>query len=410
MKRFSKLIGASIGASAAVAIALIMGGLGGNASAIACFQYDPSGNFQTSQTPVFNNICGITTPLLSSQGNSPLGDEPNFVRIRNHSSDNPVGSANPMLVDNLTSACSAGDEFDVWTYVHNNAEAQFNDNGSGSAVAHNVKLATSAPLNTTNNKFQFSSTVSASNAASASDSTTLNCNGQPVKLTLVANSVHYNNNVNQTTFGNLSDSTVNSTIKLGSPIWGSSDEWGCWDFRIVVVYTIKVQKETPPPPSVAATCDLFTLSATEDRKVTINQFKFTATNANFKNVVVNWGDNKSSTFTNSNGVVGQSHQLPGSPGSFLVSALVTFTDINGKTITSGGPNSVCAEQVSFVPNQPPHITPPPSTPPSTPPSMTTPPTSLVNTGPGSVAGLFAVVSVASTAAYRRILARRLNRQ
>ena len=249
----------NIGTSLTVALTAVSTlGLSGNASALACYQYNPNG-FQTSQTPVFNNICGITSTLSSTQGSYPLGDEPNFVRIRPNTSNSPLGADNPPLVNTLTAACTPGSKYDIWTYIHNDAEPQFNDNGNGSAVAHNVKLATTAPVNTTSSKFAFSSTVSASNAASVSDSASLVCNNesQPVELTLVPNSVHYNNNLAQTTFGSLSDNVVNSTTPIGSPVWAAANVWGCWEYRTVVVYQVEVQKvpTTPPttPPSTPPT-------------------------------------------------------------------------------------------------------------------------------------------------------------
>ncbi len=59
----------------------------------------------------------------------------------------------------------------------------------------------------------------------------------------------------------------------------------------------------------------------------------------------------------------------------------------------------------------------PTTPPVTPPSTPTPPatpsqpapTALVNTGPGSVAAIFAAATAAGTILYRRVLTRRLSR-
>ncbi|HVV66852.1 MAG TPA: hypothetical protein VHB72_02130 [Candidatus Saccharimonadales bacterium] len=399
---FKKLV--SIGTGLVVAItAAVAVSMAGNASAIACYKYDPSGNFQTSTTPVFNNICGITTNMSSTQGNYALGDETDFVRIRQNTSGSPLGSSNPKLVNDLTSACDNGTNFDIWTYIHNDAMADYNDNGNGSAVAHDVKLAMSAPINTTGNHFSFGSTISARNAASVNDSASLTCNGQPVKLTLVPSAVYYNNDVNQTNFSQLPDSAVNGTTTVGSPNMGSGDEWGCWNYRIVVVYRVTVQKEQPTPSS--AVCNMFTVTASEDKKVKVSAFKYTAENSNFKQVVVNWGDNNSNTYTNANAVVGQGHQY-NSFGTYLITAVVTF-DENGKEVTSGGAGTACAEQVTFTPNQPPTVTPP--TPP-TGASGSPAPTSLVNTGPGSTLAAFAVATIAGTLAYRRFLSRRLSRQ
>ncbi len=90
------------------------------------------------------------------------------------------------------------------------------------------------------------------------------------------------------------------------------------------------------------------------------------------------------------------------------------------TITSSGVNigtleGSTTEFVNFrakvsCPTTP---TPPPTTPPTTPAAPITPtttPTQLVNTGPGSVIGLFAAVTAISTLAYRFVLNRRLARQ
>lgn len=253
INRFKKAL--SVGAGAAVALSAALAvSLAGNASAIACYQYDPSGNFQTSQTPVFNNICGITSTLSSTQGSYPLGDEPNFVRIRPNTSGSPLGANNPPLVNSLSASCNNGDKFDVWTYIHNDAMSAFNNNGSGSAVAHDVSLATTAPVNTTNSSFIFGSTVSASNAASVSDTASLDCNGKQVQLTLVPGSVHFNNDLSQTSFGNLSDSVVNGSTPVGSPgPMSTGTQWGCWEFRIVVVYTVTVQQQATPTPTPTPT-------------------------------------------------------------------------------------------------------------------------------------------------------------
>lgn len=399
MKSFKKILSLGVGLAVAVTTAAAVS-MAGNASAIACYKYDPNG-FQTSTTPVFNNICGISGTsgatngnLSSTDGSYPLGDETDFVRIRQNTSNSPLGSKNPKLVNSLSSACDNGTNFDIWTYVHNDAEPQYNDNGNGSAVAHNVKLAMSAPINTSGNKFSFASTVSASNAASVSDSATLSCNGQPVKLTLVPSAVYYNNDLSQTTYGQLPDSAVNGTTPLGSPAM-NGNVWGCWEYRIVIVYRVTVEKQQPTPSS--AVCDMFSVTASEDKKVKVSAFKYTAENSNFKQVVVDWGDNNSNTYKNANVVVGQEHQYKDF-GTYLITAVVTF-DENGKEVTSGGAGTACAQQVTFSPNQPPSVTPPTTT--------GAGPTSLVNTGPGSTLAAFAAATIAGTLAYRRFLSRRL---
>src|SRR5581483_5889084 len=151
MKSIKGLVSASVGLAVTAAVVLAIG-FSGNAKAISCFQYDPSGNFQTSQTPVFNNICGDPTLIPSTQGGTPIGNESNFVRIRQDVAGDTSNANNPSLVSNLTAACNAGDKFDICTYIHNDAMTQFNNNGSGTAVAHGVNLTTQAPLNTSANQ------------------------------------------------------------------------------------------------------------------------------------------------------------------------------------------------------------------------------------------------------------------
>lgn len=406
-----KLLNKSVLATTAITSLLLLS-LSGNTFAAGsnppCYQYNANG-FNTSTTPVFNNICGITSTLSSTSGSYPLGDETNFVRIRNHQSDNPLGSDNPPLSDSLTSTCDTGSEYDIWTYIHNDASPDYNNNGTGSAVAHDVQLAMSAPLNSTNTNFEFTSTVSASNAASTvSDSATLMCNGQPVKLTLVPSSVHYNNNLNQTTYGNMPDSAVNGTTTVGSPTWGSGTEWGCWDYRIVVVYTVQVEKVVIPP-QVTATCNYINVLANSDRIVTINQFNFTDKNASFKNAVINWGDGSANTtVTDESKVIGQTHTYS-DYGTYHISILVTFSVAGHSDVTSGGSGSSCSQAVTFSTTQPPTVTPPTVTPPTLTTTSQPAPTELVNTGPGSVAAVFAGVSFLGTLGYRYFNSRKLTK-
>jgi hypothetical protein len=386
-----------------------------SASAMACYQYNQNG-FTTSTTPVFDNICGITggttEDLTSTSGNYPLGDETNFVRIRDHGSDNPLGSANPTLTDSETSDCAAGSEYDIWTYVHNDASADYNNldangnpvtPGTGSAVAKNVQLTTSAPTSKAANSFTFSSTISADNAASATDTTTLNCNGAPVTLSVTAASI--NNNIsNSTTYSALPTSDINSTFGIGSPNMPGAgqqgQELGCWNYRMVIVYTVKVTPVPTPAPSTAA-CTLLNVLANSDRTVTINNFQETLNNAEFKNAVINWGDNSAdTTITDSTKVQGTTHTYA-NYGTYQIYATVSYTDNSGNALpTSGGAGSTCAQTVTYKQNVTPVVTTASTTPTAT---------TLVNTGPGSVVGIFAAVAAVSAVAYRYLLGRKLSK-
>lgn len=86
---------------------------------------------------------------------------------------------------------------------------------------------------------------------------------------------------------------------------------------------------------------------------------------------------------------------------------------SGVNIGSIGPLTTDTEEVQFqaklscpTPPVTPPVT-PPSTPPATPGQPT--PTALVNTGPGSVAAIFAAATAVGAIVYRRLLTRRLSR-
>ena len=350
--------------SAAITLVSVIGlslGLGAKASA-ACVQYDP--NATTPTTPVFNNICNVP------QG---IGNEPDFVRVRQSSNgNNEDNQNNPAYVDTLNAACNANDQFDVWTYVHNNAVSAFNNNGSGTAVAHNVNLHLTAPLNTTNDKFTFSSSVSASNAAGVQDSATLNCNGKPVQLTLVPTSVHiYSQQYN---WHDLPDSSVNSTFPIGSPNLGSGDQWGCWEYRIVVVYSVKV---TQPQVQVQdVVCSLLELSVVDQKGRKVHA-KVTgqATNTTISGYSISWGDGTSNN-------VQESDHTFSKDGTYTVTGNVT-AQVNGQDKTATSDN--CKKQVTFSPTAPPV---------------------LPNTGSGDIVGIFSLVTVAGALAHRYLLGRK----
>lgn len=180
--------------------------------------------------------------------------------------------------------------------------------------------------------------------------------------------------------------TITSGVNLGT-IVGSSTEF----------VNFKAKVSCPQPKQPVYTCNNLDVTAGDNRTVKISAFSTTAQNgAVFNNAVVTWGDN-SSALTSAN-PVGQTHQY-GADGTYVVSATAHFT-VDGQDVTAGGIQ--CQKQVTFTSTTPPTVTPP-----ATPPAA---PTALVNTGPGSVAAIFAAATAAGTFLYRRVLARRLSRQ
>jgi hypothetical protein len=217
-----------------VAVGLLASGLIGTASA-AQIPYVPGEPLPAPTTPAFNIYTNVPAGV---------GNEADFVKLRKSNGDPTVPAATSNFIDPVNADCKVGDQFDIRTYVHNGANEDFNNNGSGTAVAHNVKVAMNAPLNTTSKTFSFTSSISASNAATVNDSGKLNC-ADNVQLELVPKTVrvysqHYG-------WKNGPDSAVNGNLKIGSRELGSGDVWGCWPDRVVLVYVVKV-KEAPKPP------------------------------------------------------------------------------------------------------------------------------------------------------------------
>lgn len=331
--------------------------------------------------PSFNNFTGVPG----------YGDEHDFVTGR-------VSGSSAGFTDPVNDVCTSGTQYSVRVYVHNNANQTLNNNGSGPGVAHNTKVKVSVPDTTSGN---IRGTISASNASSVSDNLTIRCsNGKTMTMSYVAGSA-IQQKMNGST-QQLSDSIVTSGAPIGtqSP---NGDMWGCFDQRVLVFLKVQI-KETPPPPppSAATSCDLFRIVSNSDRKITVSQFKYTAQNTNFKNAVVNWGDNASDTITDSSKVVGSMHQYA-NDGTYVIRTTVNFE--NGDSKTSAN----CVQQVTFSPSQPPEIVVPPTTTTTT----TTPSsgvTELANTGAGSVAGMFIAAVAAGVIGFRTYIGRRLGQQ
>lgn len=365
MKIFSKLISAATLSVTTLAIATI--GLAGSAGAAACIQYNANG-FNTPTTPVFNNICGAPG----------VGNESDFVRIRQSSNgDDKDNQNNPNYTGaTLAAACSAGDKFDIWNYVHNDATQDSNNNGSGTAVAHNVAINMVAHLNTPGSAFRFTSTVSASNAASVTDTTNLDCGNKVVKLTLSPSSVHVYSQ--QYGWRDLNDNVVNSTTPLGSPTAGSGNVWGCWDYRVLVVYQVTVQ-EIPQQPQQSLSCTLLDLTVVDNKSRKVHaKVTGAAQNTSISSYSINWGDN------NTENVQEKDHNYAEN-GNYTVRGSVSG-NVNGQPQTVS--SDTCVKQISFG------VAPPPETPPQTPPAT------LVNTGAGDVAGIFAGVTILGAVLHR----------
>lgn len=280
--------------------------------------------------------------------------------------------------------------------------------GPGELSLVNVKVTLPAGAATSNVSTVVVSSQNA-NPASTSDTATLNLSS--------AQTVTYEPGSTQLLDANngfirvLPDGITQSGVNIGN-VGVSIDQKRFVQFEA----NINCPLPPPPPPPVtpAFKCDLLTISSDTNRMVTITKFETTATNgAVFKNADINWGDN-SPVVTTAN-VVGQTHQFDkNKDATYTISATARFT-VNGADVTAGGPQ--CTQKITFNSEKPPVITPPVDVPPvvtpppatpGTPVSTVTTPTTLVNTGPGSIAALFTVVSVLGAVAHRWYIARRLS--
>jgi len=150
------------------------------------------------------------------------------------------------------------------------------------------------------------------------------------------------------------------------------------DIAQVVVETGK-PCEQPKEPIFS--CDSLNITATEDRKIEA-KVSYTAKNgATFKDVTYNFGDGSSNLVTDKTSV----NYAYAKDGTYTIKAIVGFMADN-KYVTNTG--AQCTNTVTFEKGQPiPTPTP-------------TAPSELPNTGAGSVAGLFAGVTMLGAIGYR----------
>lgn len=270
---------------------------------------------------------GANTPPLSAPGfnaytgvDQGVGDEPDFLRTR------VDDGSNTDYKDTVNNACVSGTKFQMRVYVHNGASADNNQNGSGPSVAHGTKVKVALPGNLTSNKFVPSASISATNAATVNDTTTINCNGKTVKLKYVTGSA------SQFSKGTgvvpLSDDIVSSGVPIRSHAV-DGDVWGCWDERVYVVLSVEVE-EIPKPQPPVYTCELLTVQRIGSEKERMYRFNLSTTAKNgavLKNVSYNFGDGNTKV---AGSTVDHGYSRD---GEYTTVATPTFT-VDGKDVTA----------------------------------------------------------------------------
>lgn len=363
---FTKLAVAGVMTFSVMAVGII-------GTAEARIPYNGDG-MSTSSTPIFNAFYNVPNGV---------GDEADFVRVK------PKAGTNAEYVNSLNAACNVGDAYTVRTYVHNGASPDYNNNGSGSAVARDVVVKMTAPLNTPASTFQFKSTISASNASSVTDTATIKCGDKTVKLSLIAGSVQtYSKPIG---FKTVSDSAVNGSLKIGSRVQGSGDVWGCWDDRVIVTFEVKIEKVPAQPKESIGVCKDVVVRESDGRTIRVT-VSGTTENATIVGYEINFGDGtivKEQTATH----------IYAKDGTYTVvgRVQVKYADGTTKWVTA----DKCKQVVKFTtPEQPEE--------PETPEEPEIPPV-MPETGAAGAIALFTGVSAAGAAAHRFVTTRRLNK-
>jgi hypothetical protein len=359
-----------------------------------------TGAVQAAQIPFVpgESLPSIQNPVFNTYTNVPngVGNEADFVRIRPSTgdvSDNGAGGErNALYVNGHAATCKVGEKFDIRTYVHNGADDDFNNNGTGSSIAHDTEVRMNAVLGTKGATHTFTSQVLATDVSPVTDTARLYCDKE-VTLRLVPQSVkvvskHYG-------FQTVSDSAVNGSLPIGSHVLGSGDVWGCWDERVLVAYIVEVV-EVQVPPVPVYTCDLLSLTFMGNRKY---KFEVTATaknGAKVKEYKFDFNDGSAVVTSASNTV---EHKYA-NDGKFNPKAEVVFTvpTANGSTETKTVSGANCTKPITLSTEEKCPVPGKGDLPKNSPDCKETPVTTIPNTGAGSTIAII-VSAVAGMGAY-----------
>lgn len=371
MKKTGFIKKATVGLASIAAI-LVIGG--GTAQAIP---YDGD-TTPPSPVPAFNVFTGVPS----------VGTESDFLRSRVPTT--PSGDTSTPYVDPLNASCINGQRIQMRVYVHNGATKSNNNDGNGTSVAHGTNVKVALPLDAAS-VLKPNATISSTNAGTVNDGAIINCNGKIVKLKYI------NGSASQYSIGTgvvpLGDNIVTTGVPISSE-GKAGDVWGCWDERVYVILAVEVEEVTPPAPVYS--CDLLSVTKIDNRKYKFD-VKYTVKNgATLKDITFNYGDNNTGTDTE--------HTFA-KDGTYNVVATVNVM-VNGQVQSVS--SNACAKPVTVakenctVPGKENYPKDAPEC------SVDTPPTTLPNTGPGSIAGIFAAVTAAGALAYRYVTRRRFN--
>ncbi|MBI5357291.1 PKD domain-containing protein [Candidatus Saccharibacteria bacterium] len=354
--KLRKILNKLAAATAAMTFASVVVLSGGVVTAIP---YQAGANNGTNY-PAFNVFTGTPSE----------GDESDFFKGKEETNSGPSTNV-------VNSACNDGTRFTLRVYVHNGANPDTNQGGSGPGVAHGTKVRVQLP-GANASTFTPSATISATNATTVSDNMTINCGGKTVKLSYVNGSARQFSSLSGTQ--GLNDSIVTSGAAIGtySP---NGDVWGCWDQRVYVTLTVLVN-DIPNEVTSLGECRVLDVTPAANRTINVN-LNGQVTNATIVGYHVDYGDGSSSTQQTS------THQYA-QDGTYIIRGTVTVRFADGTTAERTATS--CVKQVTFRGDRPPEVVPP-----------TTTPTELPKTGPGAIVATFLAVTSISSAAYYAIV-------
>lgn len=333
-------------------------------------------------------------------------DGADHVQFNSFTNNPVVGDERPFFAGSLNGAnvqdrikVKDGDEIVLRAYVHNNADP--NKIGANAALAKNVKIKVLIPTakQTDQNLVAF---ISASNASPAMINDTMSLYGDKAfNLQYVAGSAKFDHKADGI---NLISEKLNDTVVADGTYLG--DMHGCFAYSGYVTLRVKVVMDKTPPPVSTAECKATDVKIYDNRKATVS-VNTTVNNATVMGYKVDYGDGFVANTKDS------SHTYA-KDGTYRIVASVQVKYADGTTawITS----DACAKSVTFTTPTPGEKCKVPgkenleSTDANCKTEVTTvTPTSLPNTGAGSVAAIFGSVTALATLGYG-IVSRRLSRQ
>ncbi|MGH7233842.1 MAG: hypothetical protein ACREF7_00125, partial [Candidatus Saccharimonadales bacterium] len=186
--------------------------------------------------------------------------------------------------------------------------------------------------------------------------------------------------------GNVLKSSANGTLADTVTMGAGGIDIGSLGESVQEYLEFKAQVSCPNIPLTPTyACTALNVVSENDDTIKVSNFTTSQTNgATFTNATINWGDNSTPLTTTQ--LIGQTHQYT-STGTYTITATANF-NVNGNT--ESATSQKCAQQVSFNPTPP-------------------PPSTLVNTGPGSVIGAFVGFTLAGTAGFMAFLRRKMVR-